>query len=94
MIPTIIIASITFIITILSIFLFPRIKIGKKFSIQTFWIVALIGALAMVIAQSVSFHDVISGLTNDTKINPLKIFVLFFSMTFISVFLASLLLFV
>lgn len=87
MILTIIIASITFILTILSIFLFPRIKFGKKFSIQTFWVIALLGAIALLIAQSISMHDVVSGLTSDTKINPLKILVLFFSMTFISIFL-------
>lgn len=87
MIPTIVIASITFVLIIVSIFLFPKIKIGNKFSLQTFWIIALIGAIAMLIAQSVSFQDVFSGLTSDTKINPLKILVLFFSMTFISIFL-------
>lgn len=87
MIPTIVIVSITFVLIIVSIFLFPKIKIGNKFSLQTFWIIALIGAIAMVIAQSVSFQDVFSGLTSDTKINPLKILILFFSMTFISIFL-------
>lgn len=86
MIPTIIIALITFIVTIVSIFLFPKIKLGK-IQISTFWIVALLGAIAMLIAQSVSFEDVFNGLTSDTKINPLKILILFFSMTFISIFL-------
>lgn len=87
MIQTIIIASITFILTILSIFLFPKIKISKKYSIQTFWVIALLGAIALLIAQSVSINDVWNGLTSNTKINPLKILILFFSMTFISIFL-------
>ena len=86
MIPTIIISAITFITLILSLFLFPKIKIGR-FCISTYWIVALVGASILLIFSFAPIKDVYSQLTVNSKINPLKILVLFFSMTLISVFL-------
>ena len=41
--PTIIISVTTFILIILSLFLFPKIKIGH-IKLSTYWIIALIGA--------------------------------------------------
>jgi len=48
---------------------------------------ALFGALALVLTGQIPLTEVINGLTADLDINPLKILVLFFSMTIISVFL-------
>ncbi|MCR5184594.1 MAG: hypothetical protein K6C32_00720 [Bacilli bacterium] len=86
MIPTIIISSITFITVTLSILFFPKIRVGK-FSIPTYWIIALIGAVILLATNLVPIKDVMSELTNDSSINPLKIIVLFFSMTILSIFL-------
>ena len=86
MIPTIIIASITFISVTLSILFFPRIKI-KNFSISTYWVIALIGAIILLAFQFAPITEVFKELTSNSSINPLKIIILFFSMTILSIFL-------
>ena len=86
MIATIIISIVTFVGIILSIFLFPHIKI-KGIKIDTYWIVALLGAVILLIASLSPIKTVWAELTSDKAINPLKILILFFSMTLISVFL-------
>lgn len=87
MILTLILAIVTFILLILSIVLMPRIKIGKL-NIQTFWLVALFGAILMLSTLRVSFKEVGNALfSTSNSMNPIKILVLFFSMTFISIFL-------
>ena len=86
MIPTIIISSITFISVTLSILFFPKIKIGK-FSISTYWLIALTGAIILLASGLAPIKEVWSELTNNTTINPIKIIILFFSMTCLSIFL-------
>ena len=89
MIATIIISSITFILVILSILLFPHIRIGK-FRLDTYWIIAFLGACVLLICQFASLEDVGNQLVSNTSINPVKILILFFSMTTISVILDEL----
>ena len=55
MIATSVIAIITVILLILSVFLFPKIKIKGK-EIHTYWIVCLIGAIFMVVFKSISLN--------------------------------------
>ena len=86
MIPTIIIASITFISVTLSILFFPRIKIGK-IHISTYWVIALVGAIILLSFQLAPIQEVFKELTSNSAINPLKIIILFFSMTGLSIFL-------
>ena len=86
MLPTIIISVLTCILLICSILFFPKIKI-KEVEIDTYWIVCLIGAIAIILFNCVSFSDVLEGLFADSIINPIKILLLFFSMTFLSIFL-------
>ena len=86
MIATIVVSSITFVTIILSLLLFPKLII-KKLSISTYWLIALLGALILLFSTLVPFKEVWKELTTDSSINPLKILVLFFSMTFISVLL-------
>ena len=86
MIPTIIISSITFILVTLSILFFPKMKIGK-FHISTYWVIALIGAITLLVFQFAPIKEVFSELTNNATINPIKIIILFFSMTILSIFL-------
>ena len=45
------------------------------------------GALLLVVFKSISFKEIAQGLTADTAINPIKILVLFISMTVLSIFL-------
>ena len=86
MIPTLVISVITFITIVISLFLFPKIRIGKLL-IHTYWIIALVGALLLISTTLVPIKEVYKELTADSAINPLKILILFFSMTFISILL-------
>lgn len=89
MIHTIIIASITFILITLSILLFPKIKIGK-ITLSTYWLIALIGAIILLICNFAPINLLFKELTSDSSVNPLKIIILFFSMTILSIFLDEL----
>ena len=86
MIPTIIISVITFILITLSILFFPVIKIGK-IKLGTYWIIALLGAVILLIFSFAPIKEVGKELINNTSVNPLKIIVLFFSMTILSIYL-------
>ena len=86
MIATVIIAVLTCVCLILSVLFFPKIKLFKK-ELDTYWLVCLVGALLVIAFGGISIKEVFAGLTNDSSINPLKILVLFVSMTFLSVFL-------
>lgn len=64
----------------------PNITIkGKQFSI--YWLAPLIGAIVIICLGLLSPKEVLSGLTASGEVNPIKILVLFISMTIISVFL-------
>lgn len=89
MIPTIIISATTFVLVILSILLFPHIKIGR-IRFDTYWMIALLGAIALLVFSFAPIKEVGKELTNDAAINPIKILILFFSMTIISIFLDEL----
>ena len=86
MIPTIVISSITFILVTLSILFFPKVSFGKV-TLSTYWIVSLLGALTLLVFQLAPIDEVLHQLVNDASINPIKIIVLFFSMTILSIFL-------
>ena len=89
MVATIIISSITFVSVILSILLFPHIRIGR-FRLDTYWMIALAGAVVLLATSLAPLQDVWAQLISKTAINPIKILILFFSMTTISVILDEL----
>ncbi len=89
MVPTIIISSITFILVILSILLFPHLRIGK-IKLDTYWMIALTGAVILLAFSFAPIKEVGNQLLSNTAINPLKILILFFSMTLISIVLDEL----
>lgn len=89
MIPTLVISIVTFVLVILSILFFPHIRIGR-FRLDTYWMIAFIGALILLISGLAPIKDVGEQLVSKTAINPIKILVLFFSMTMISVVLDEL----
>lgn len=86
MIPVIIIGLITFVLISVSSLVLPTIKIGK-FKIETFWLFALLGALVLLISTLVPLDELWNSLTSSNEVNPIKILVLFFSMTVISIYL-------
>ena len=89
MILTLIISITTIILMIVSILFYPTIKI-KKIQVNTYWIITLIGALLILICGLVPIKDFYQTLISKEEINPLKILILFFSMTFLSVYLDEL----
>lgn len=83
---TLIISSITVIGIILSLVLKPNITIkGKTFAL--YWGIALLGAILLIVTSCISFDEAFLGLTKNTPVNPLKLLVIFFGMTILSVFL-------
>ena len=86
MVATIIISLITCLILILSILLFPKIKVFNK-EINTFWIISTIGAIFALLFNCISINEVIDGLYSSSTNNHIKILLLFLSMTFLSIFL-------
>ena len=83
------VSIITIILMLVCIIKFPKIKI-KNFSIDTFWIIPLISAILLLVTKAIPFDKAVLGLTTNDSINPLKILVLFFSMTFLSIVLDEL----
>jgi arsenical pump membrane protein len=68
------------------IIFFPKAKIGK-FSISTFWMPPLAGAIILLAARLIDAKGLWEAMTASATINPIYILVLFFSMTLISIVL-------
>lgn len=89
MMASLIIAIICCVMMTLSVLFFPQIRLGKV-SLSTYWIVTVVAALLLFAIGEANFKTVGEALIADTAINPLKILVLFISMTVISIFLDEL----
>ena len=89
MVLTIIIASIIFLLIAISAFLFPSLKI-KRIRFDTYWVIALIGAIILLISNLSPIDKVIDSLFSNSEVNPIKILILFFSMTIMSIYLDEL----
>lgn len=87
MIATIIIAALTCLGMISCIIFKPYIVVFKRVSIGTYWIVALFGAIILLASSLVPAKEVGEALIANTSINPIKILVIFITLTLISVFL-------
>ena len=83
---TIIISIITCVFLIISILFFPKFKI-KNFTINAFWVVALLGAICILLFSNLTINEALDGITSSSSINPIKILIIFFSMTVLSIFL-------
>lgn len=81
---SIVISCFTCLSLILCVLFKPNIKVGKK-EFQTFWIVTLIGALCILIFNVVPFDLLITKLTENSVVNPIKILTLFISLSVISI---------
>lgn len=86
---TVLIFIATCVVMICGILFFPHIRIFKK-KIDTYWIIALAGAVIMLASGQADGGAIWRALTADTAVNPVKILILFISMTVISVFLDEL----
>lgn len=76
----------TCVLLIGAVLFFPRIRLGK-IGLDTYWVIALMGALTLILTGNCPIGDVFAEMTSDSAINPLKILTLFLSMTALSVFL-------
>ena len=63
---------------------FDEIKIGK-INVDTYWLAAFLGACVILISGSVNAGELFSKMTDNSSVNPIKILVLFISMTVSSV---------
>ncbi len=86
MLPTLIISLVTFALMTLSIIFFPSVRIGKV-KLGAYWIVAMLGAIVLLATSLAPIQNVFEQLTASNSINPLKILILFFSMTILSIYL-------
>ncbi len=89
MLTAIIISALTCIFMVTAVLVYPQIKIGK-ISIGSYWVVTLAGAAVLLLAGCVDIGSLGAALVADTAINPIKILVLFISMTILSIFLDEL----
>ena len=85
---TIIIATLTAAAMVCAVLIKPYASI-KKFSIGLYWVVCLIGAIAMLFFGRLSLSSALNGITAQTSVNPIKILTLFLSMTLLSVYLGD-----
>ena len=86
MFTSVLIAAITCAIMIASILFFPKIRLGRT-SLDLYWIIVLLGAIICVAAGQIRPIVLWRALTTSSAINPIKILLLFLSMTLLSIFL-------
>ena len=86
MLPTLIISLTTFLLMTLSIVFFPFLRIGKL-KLGTYWMIGMLGAIILLVFSFAPIQEVFEELTASRSVNPLKILVLFFSMTILSIYL-------
>ncbi len=86
---SVIICIVTCLCMISAVLFFPKIKIGR-FSVASYWVVTLAGSLVLMLTGGAAPDIVFPALIADTAINPIKILVLFISMTVLSIFLDEL----
>ncbi len=68
---------------------FPKFKVGKR-RISTYWIAVLLGGAVTLACNAENAAVLLGSLVADTAVNPVKILVLFLSMTVLSIFLDEL----
>ncbi len=86
MVATLIISLTTFLLVALSTVFFPTIKLGK-IHLSTYWLIALLGAILLTATSLAPIEETGRQLIAERSVNPLKILVLFFSMTILSIYL-------
>lgn len=86
MIAAVLIFAVTSLAMILAVLLYPKLRLGRLL-IDSYVAVTLLGAAAMLSLGLCDPAKVGGALVSDSAVNPLKILVLFLSMTVLSVFL-------
>lgn len=81
---SIIITILAIIIMFICILKFPKLKIGN-FNIDTFWIPIFLAGILMLISLNDVGTTFFNSITSNNSLNPLKILILFISVSFLSV---------
>ena len=81
-----IISLLTICLLMLSVIFIPKVKVGK-WELQTFWMASLIGIILLFVFGIITFGEALNGIFKEGAINPIKILLLFFSMTIMSIVL-------
>ena len=81
-----ILVALTCFFMILGVLLFPKIRLFGL-SLSSFWVITVTGAILLLLTGCVSLPALGAALFSDSAVNPLKILVLFISMTLLSVYL-------
>lgn len=89
MLVVLLISAVTCLSMVAAVLFFPKLTVGRL-SVSSYWVVTLLGAAVLLLAGTVDLPTVSQALLADTAINPLKILVLFISMTILSIFLDEL----
>lgn len=74
---------------ILGVLIVPTIKIGK-IRLSSYWVISSIGAVLLILLGQADLKGIGEAMIADTAINPLKILILFISMTILSIYLDEL----
>lgn len=85
---TIVVFLMTCVALVALILIKPSLTVHGK-TVNIYYFPPLIGAALLIVMGEISLVEVFEGLTADSEINPIKILVLFLSMTLMSVFLDS-----
>ncbi len=86
MLATLIISLMVICVFVASILFFPSL-IVRKHTIKVYSLIPIIGAVILIMCGRVDFFGVIGAFSENTPVNPLKILVLFLSMTTFSLVL-------
>lgn len=71
---------------VISVLFKPNVTI-KNLTLGLYWIIALVGAITILIFKLLPFDELVGNLTKNSAVNPLKILTLFISITILSIFL-------
>ena len=89
MLTTAIICALTILLMVFSVFRIPVVRFGR-FQLGGYCFFSIIGALALLVFGAISPGEALSGILSDSDVNPIKILILFLTMTAFSVFLDEL----
>ena len=78
--------TVTSLLIIVSFLVFPVITI-KNLKFQSYWIIALLGAIVVLLSGEISFNELGANLFANVAMNPIKLVTLFLSMTVLSIYL-------
>lgn len=86
---TLIIFICTVLLVILSTLYKPKFRMGS-INIESFWVIASVGALLLLLTSSLSIQEVYDALTMSGSMNPIKLLIIFLSMSGLSLMLDTL----